>query len=419
MELNFTTVSGKSRGYRILVGVLLAMVVVLFTAFLVAYLNGQQVWGISNAVPWGQLITLDIYFIGLSAGAIVVSGLSYVLKREEFKPIGRIAVFTGLLIFTGAMVCVLVDLGRPEKFWRLFMYGVLNNMTSMFALNSIWYGGYILLMAVYLWLAIEGKHRLATIIGTIDILWAVGVHSFTGAIFGLITSREILSSPLKPFEFIVAAISSGTALLTLVVAVVFKSTRRALDNKVIISLGKLLSYVVVVLFVMIFFDKLTHTYFPERAGSIFLFTGPYWWLFWLLQIGMGIVLPAIILFNPKTGKSVRWVLVAAASVVIGVLGERAAITIPGTAQVQQLYPGELQGVWGTPGIFPITLWETLLTLGIVSLVALLYTLGLKYLELMPAAEKAAETEAAAEAAPAVAEAPPAGEAPATGGEPAA
>ena len=67
------------------------MVAVMATAFIVAYLRGQQVWGISDAVPWGQLITVDIFFIGLSAGAIVVSALSYVLKREEYKPIGRIA----------------------------------------------------------------------------------------------------------------------------------------------------------------------------------------------------------------------------------------------------------------------------------------------------------------------------------------
>jgi molybdopterin-containing oxidoreductase family membrane subunit len=386
MKLTFAPIEGKSRSYRIMLGILGFMVAVLITAFLVFYLKGQQVWGISNAVPWGQLITLDIYFIGLSAGAIVVSGLSYVLGREEFKPIGRVAVLMGLLLFTGAMVCVLVDLGRPEKFWRLFMYGYLNNMTSMFALNSIWYGGYIVLMAVYLWLAIENKTKLAMIVGTVDVLWAVGVHSFTGAIFGLISTREILASPLKPFEFITAALTSGTALLTIVVIATFKYTKRNLDNKVITSLGRLLSVIIIVLFVMIFFDKLTHAYFPEREGVIFLFTGPYWWLFWVLQIGMGIILPLAILFHPKWGKSVKGIVIACASVVLGVLGERAAITIPGTAQVQQLYPGEIQGQWGAAGTFPITLWETLLTLGIVSLVALLFILGLKYLEILPVKE---------------------------------
>ena len=65
-----------------MVVILVVMVVVLTISYVVAYLKGFQVWGINNAVPWGQLITLDIYFIGLSAGAIVVSGLSLPWPRD-------------------------------------------------------------------------------------------------------------------------------------------------------------------------------------------------------------------------------------------------------------------------------------------------------------------------------------------------
>jgi Ni/Fe-hydrogenase subunit HybB-like protein len=390
MDLTYLPIEGKSRAYRAMIAFLGIMVAVLVASFLVYYLKGMQVWGISNAIPWGQLITLDIYFIGLSAGAIVVSGLSYVLGREEFKPIGRVAIYLGLLIFIGAMVAVLVDLGRLEKFWRLFVYGYLNNMTSMFAINSIWYGGYILLMLVYLWLALENKIKLAMIIGTIDVLWAIGVHSFTGEIFGLVGAREILHSPIKPFEFIAAALTSGTALLIIVVVAAFKFSNRFIDKKVVFSLGRLLSMIIIVLFFMVFFDKLTHMYVTQREGTVFLFTGPYWWLFWVFQIGMGIVIPLIILFHPKAGKSIKGVVVASISVVIGVLGERAALIIPGTAHVQQLYPGNIEGVWGTPGVFLITFWETALTLGIIGLVALLFVLGLKHLPLLPASTKGEE-----------------------------
>ncbi|MFC2033313.1 NrfD/PsrC family molybdoenzyme membrane anchor subunit [Chloroflexota bacterium] len=409
MEISYEPIEGKSKGYRnmlIVFGIVLAVFV---TAYLVAYLRGFQVWGVNNAVPWGQLITFDIYFIGLSAGAIVVSSLGYVFKREEYKSIGRIAVFIGLLMMIGAMVCVLADLGRPEKFWRLFMFFYLNNMTSMFAINGILYGGYILLMMVYLGLVMEGKMKLAAIIGVIDVIWAIAVHTGTGAIFGFITTRDIMTSPIKPFEFVAAACTSGTALVIILSFVAFKYCKRYLDKKVIISLGKLLAMIIIILAVMVLFDKLTHIYFPHREGTVFLFTGPYWWLFWIFQIGMGIVIPLIILFHPKAGQSVKWVLVAAASVVIGVLGERAALVIPGTAQVQQLYPGEIQGIWGAAGVFPVTFWESMMSIGVVTLVATLFVLGLKFLPLLPAqkveeepaleetpGEEAPQEEAAAE-----------------------
>jgi molybdopterin-containing oxidoreductase family membrane subunit len=137
MERNYSTIEGTSRGYKVLVALLGVMVGVFIVSFLVAYLKGQQVWGVSNIIPWGQLITFYIFFIGLSAGAIIISSLSYVFKREIYEPIGRMAVFMGILLMVGAMTFVMVDLGRPEKAWRLFMYFYLNNMTSLFAINSI------------------------------------------------------------------------------------------------------------------------------------------------------------------------------------------------------------------------------------------------------------------------------------------
>lgn len=89
-------------------------------------------------------------------------------------------------------------------------------------------------------------------------------------------------------------------------------------------------------------------------------------------------------FNPsRTGKTVNGVIVASTSVVIGVLGERAALVIPGTAYPQPLYPGHIEGIWGAPVVFPITAWETFLTLGVISFIALLFVVGLKYLEILP------------------------------------
>ncbi len=386
MEMNFSSIEGKSKGYSLLILGLSIMVGVFILSFLVVYLKGQQVWGVSNIVPWGQLITLDIYFIGLSAGAIIVSSLSYVFKREEYKPIGRMAVFLGLLLMVGAMLSVLVDLGRPEKFWRLFMYFYLNNMTSLFAINGIFYSGYILLMLVYLWLVLENKMEAAAIIGTIDVLWAMAVHMGTGAIFGLIGNREIFFSPLKPFEFLTAALSSGTALIILSIVLTFRFTHRKIDPPLISSLGKLLSYIIWVLLILVFVDKLTHLYFPNREGTVYLFTGNYWWLFWVFQIGLGIIIPLFLLKHPRTSRTVRGITAASLLVALGVLGERAALVIPGTAYPQPIYPGHIEGIWGTPGMFRITTWETLLTLGIISFVALLFVLGLKYLEILPAPE---------------------------------
>ncbi len=269
------------------------------------------------------------------------------------------------------------------------------------------------MMIFYLWAVMEGKHRFAVVIGTIDVIWAIGVHTGTGSIFAFMGNRELMLSSLRPFEFIVAALSSGTAALILMVVATYKFTKRQINRELVVALGRLLIIFMVTLALMIFFDKMVHNYFPHRSPTEFLFTGPYWYFFWLFQIGMGIVIPLIIVASPA-GRTVKGVVIAAAFVVVGVLGERISLVIPGTALPQPLYPGQIEGIWGQASIFQFTFWETMLSLGIVCLVGLLYVLGLKYLELTPSSEftgvveppVAVTAEAAAEEA----------DAPADGGE---
>jgi len=386
MQRSYVTIEGKSRGYYLLVTLLGLGSIFLLVSFIVSYLKGQQVWGVSNIIPWGQLIIFYIYFIGLSAGAIIISSFSYVLKWDFYKPITRLAVFMGILLMLGAMLFVFVDLGRPEKFWRLFAYYFLNNMTSMFVINSIFYVGYMTLMVLYLWLIFENKKKWAAIVGTLDVIWAISVHMGTGAIFGLIGNREIFFSPIKPFEFLAAALTSGTSLIILITLGAFKFTGRKIREELIFSLGRLLSGLILVLLILVFVDKVTHLYFPARESTFYLFGGSYWWLFWLFQIGMGILIPLFLLTYPRTGRTVKGVSFASLSVMIGVFGERAALVIPGTAYPQHFFPGLIEGMWGKPGIFPVTVWESLLCLGIVSYIALLFVLGLKFLEILPAQE---------------------------------
>ena len=167
-------------------------------------------------------------------------------------------------------------------------------------------------MLIYLWLIFEGKKKWPVIVGTADVLWAVAVHMGTGAIFGLIGNREIFFSPIKPFEFLAAALTSGTSLIILVCDEHFQIDQTGDRGRSwFFLLGRLLSYMIIVLLVMVFVDKLTHLYFPNRESTVYLFTGDYWWIFWVFQIGMGIAIPLILLMLPRTGKTTGGIVAAA------------------------------------------------------------------------------------------------------------
>jgi molybdopterin-containing oxidoreductase family membrane subunit len=321
---------------------------------MVSYISGHHVLGSSSIIPWGIPITITIYLIGLSAGSLILSALTYVFGKEEYRPIARLAVYLAIILIFGAMIGIALDLGRPEKSWRLFMFFVLNNMRSMFAVNGILYGGYFLIGMVYLGAIFSEKYKFIKMMGIIAISWAALVHMGTGAIFGFIATRPIFFSPIKPFEFLSAAMVSGLALLIIVVVAIFKFTKRDLNKDIIFSLSRLLRVLIIVLAVMVLVDKLTHLYSPHR-------------------------------------KTLKGVMVAAFLVVIGIFGERFSLVIPGTAYPLPFYPGKIEGIWGMAGSFPITPVESFMSLGIFTLMGLLFLVGLKHLELLPVDEGGQKT----------------------------
>jgi len=387
MELTFETIDGKSRGFRILTATLAAVSMAGFISFVISYIKGHSLLGTSNVIPWGMPIIITIYLIGLSAGSLILSSLTYVFKKEEYRPISRMAVFLAIVLIFGAMVGIALDLGRPEKSWRLFMFFVLNNMRSMFAINGILYGGYFLIGLVYLGFIFGEKSKWTKVMGIIAMGWAALVHMGTGAIFGFIATRPIFFSPVKPFEFLAAAMVSGLALLMIAVVAIFRFTKRNLNKDIIFSLSRLLPVLITVLAVMVLVDKLTHLYSPDREPMVWLLTGPYSWVFWGLQVGCAYILPILLLGHPRYRKTIKGVMAAAFLVVIGIFGERFALVIPGTAYPLPFYPGKIEGIWGAAGSFPLTPVELLMSIGIFALMGLFFILGLKNLELLPADEK--------------------------------
>ncbi|MFC1925308.1 NrfD/PsrC family molybdoenzyme membrane anchor subunit [Chloroflexota bacterium] len=383
LDINFVPVEGKSKRYYIAVAVFAVIALTGIISFIISYIAGHHTFGANNQIPWGLPIVVAIYLIGLSAGLHILAFLIYIMGHDHYKQVIRVAVFLAVILIFGAMISIGIELGRIEKMWRLFTFGYLNNMQSMLALNSIFYSCYFLSAVIYLGSLLTNKKRFSMIMGMVAFFWAMATHGGTGAIFGFISSREPWFSPLSPFEFILAAFVSSIALLVLVLLIIFKTTNRPLRSDIVSSLGGLLKIFLICLIIVMVIGELTHLYSPEREGIMFMITGPYSWAFWILQVGMGIVIPMVILFHPKTKGSNRYIVAACISVVIGVFVKRLYLVIAGLAYPQHYYPGEIEGIWGQVGSYSLAPVEILLCIGIFGLLALLYTVGLKFMDLLP------------------------------------
>jgi molybdopterin-containing oxidoreductase family membrane subunit len=228
------------------------------------------------------------------------------------------------------------------------------------------------------------KEKLSKIMGMATFCWAILTHGGTGLIFGLIVAREPWFSSLRPFEFIMAALTSSLALLVIVIVLAFKSTQLQARNELVVSLGKLLAGFLCGLLLLIWVGELILGYIPKHAASAFMLGGPFSWLFWVFQVLLGEVIPLFILFHPRLRKKVQGVVTASLLIVMGVFFERFYLVIPGLAYPLSYLPGKIEGVYGAVGFFPLTLVESVISVSMFGFTGFLFILGLKYLELLPA-----------------------------------
>jgi molybdopterin-containing oxidoreductase family membrane subunit len=385
MENEYRPIEGNSPGYYTLLAVLLLLVAAgLFATFWMSA-HGLHHSGMTNRVPWGLQIVMAVFYIGLSAGSLVVSGLYGIFGKLEYKPFARIAAFLAMLFLIAGLLSIVTDQGRIDRVFVMpFAYF---NATSMFSINPALYMGHIMICIFYLWALFKQKGRLTKVSSVVVVLWALCVHTGTGAIFAF-TPRELYNTALLPPSFVAAALSSGAALMILVLTSLFRVTRRYLDVVLVIWLGRLLAVFIIVAMYVILIENAHRFYLIEsrEATSYYLFKGYHAWLFWGGLIVVGSVIPALLLFNRRTGTSLRWIIVASVMVVAGVMCERYLIVLPGLEYPPELLPGwEIVASSVAEGIvaYHISLLEVLQAFGVLSLIAFIFVLGLKYLPVLP------------------------------------
>jgi Ni/Fe-hydrogenase subunit HybB-like protein len=385
MEIQFESIDGKSRSYQLLLIVLAAFAVAGLIATWWVIREGIWVTGMTNRIPWGLQIVMAVYYIGLSAGSLVISGLYGVFGKIEYKPFARLAVYLAMLFLIAGLLSILTDQGRMDRvFVEPFVYF---NLQSMFSINPILYIGHILICVVYLWALFYEKKRLTTVIATLAFGWAFCVHSGTGAIFGF-GARMLYESPLLPASFVAAAMASGTALMIVIIVALFKITNRHVDDELVLWLGRLLAVCLLVVVYFLFAENAYRVYVVElrKAAMYYLFGGFHSILFWGGLVIAGCFIPMFILFRKKTGSSIRWVVFAAVLVVFGVLCERYVIVLPGLMHPPEMFPG--MQVTGSPIAegyvsYSVSLPEILQALGVLGVIGFMFAAGLKIFKLLP------------------------------------
>lgn len=419
----------RRRAFALWLAVLVAFIAAGLAAAYQVFTRGLVVTNLSDLAPWGLWIVVDLSFIALSAGAFSLSALAHLLGRENFKPVARIAVFIGILGYTGAMMSLLLDIGRPDRFWHSLVYWQTHSMLWEVTMCITLYFSVLLLevfpmlvelpfLARFKWLNRLGHrvHRFAPLLAVMGMALSLLHQSSLGATYGVVAGRAFLFRATMPLLFIASAVAAGMAFTVQMTLIVQWLGRRILvPKKTLFEVGQVAGALLLVYLYMRFWDSTAgnYGYVPGRSeAELLLTTGTFGVSFWGWEIILGGIVAAIFLIAARARQSIAMLMIGAGLTMAGTVANRwnttmLAFTQPLSTSPQLTDPAVVRY---TPSLVE---WAT--TLGILAGVTLLFSLGVRFLPAFRGTAPQPNVPASPELAPTGADLPGAATAP-TGGD---
>jgi Ni/Fe-hydrogenase subunit HybB-like protein len=361
-------------------------------------------------VPWGLWVAFYLFFLGLSAGAFLVTTMTYVFKMERFEKIGPLAAFTVLIALLCEVIFITLDLGQMVRIYRFmltpsftslmtWMFVLFNVMLVIYALKTflllreelVQWGsattrkGY----KIYRLLSLGRTHyglldrkrdeHLVHVLSLISIPVGLVFYGANGAFFAILLNRPIWNSALTPLLFITAALLSGGALITFLIYLFQRDDRLVRD----------LSQVILFILITFLFLEALQFFVGYQSGVVSVVTslnliafGRYWWSFWIIHLLIGSLIPLLLLiFKQEQPRSLAW---ACFLIVVTFLTVRFNFVIPDLAVYK------LEGLENTffhqrlrTDYIP-NLMEWLVSIWVVSLGVLAFLLGARWLPVISA-----------------------------------
>lgn len=368
------------RGYRVLLGVLLAAVVTGLIAWILQLRRGLGVTGLSSSVPWGIYIVNFIFFVGISYAGTLLSAVLRLVNAGWRRPITRVAEIVTVASLLIAATMIFADLGRPgiapfriitaaragsPLIWDVVVLSTYLFAALLFLLLPLIPDvarcldrhptGRGLRYRLYRRLSFgwedgaRQRRRLEKAMGILAVTIipvAILAHSAVAWIFG-VTARPVWNSTIFAPYFVLGAVFSGTAVIVLVMA----GYRRALGLQAFftdshfLKLGYILLTLNLVYMYFTFSEYWTIGYTTVasdyQAPLAAILSGTHAWAFWF-AILLGMLLPALLVALPWT-RTVGGVTMASALVVVGMWLKRWIIVVP------PLESGMTPGSLGTYG----------------------------------------------------------------------
>ena len=382
------------------------------SAGLVILFRGLAPTNLTDLVPWGLWITIDLSSIALSAGAFSLCAVVYIVGLKQYERVARTASFIGIIGYSMAMLCLLMDIGRPDRFWHAFVYwnphSVLWEVTMCVGLyftvltleflpllgEADWFKAFLPKVAE----KFAHLHHYAPILAIAGLGFSMLHQSSLGATYGILSSRPLWYSPSLSVLFMFSAVIGGIALTIFASMLSARLSPAAnVDDDVLQKLAHFVGWALALYLYFRFWYtfSMNYTYQPGRTEGLALLTkGPLAVNFWVGEILFGAVIPIFILLKAKWRANPALRMLALLMVVGGVVAYRWDVNLSGQLVILSYLPGELETLYTT---YSPALIEWMVGAGVIAFGFMAFTLGVNFLKVV---DHGVEEETVAEQAPA-------------------
>jgi Fe-S-cluster-containing dehydrogenase component/formate-dependent nitrite reductase membrane component NrfD len=256
----------------------------------------REVYDVPHMTPWGKKIATYLWTKSIASGVLLVSALLLNLGFDQdgvflsiFSPL------VSLIFLAATMGLLILDLKKPGRFYYLFTRANFNSWLVL--------GGYVLMIfgvLLAVWLALmltEGI--LVPWLVWLTALFAVASAGYSAFLFAQARGRDFWQSPLLFWHLVVQAIAAGSAFLIVIRAIEALTPYQLISPAMFAWLNQALMITLLAGLAMIF-GELFMKHGAEdstRAGNMLLI-GPLKKPFWLLAIGLGNVVPIVLVLWP-------------------------------------------------------------------------------------------------------------------------
>ncbi len=337
------------------------------------FIGGHSAADYGSYVPWGLWIAAYVALIGASAGAFAYAAFIFTQRRKDHYPMAVMATLVAFGAFAAGMLNVWLDLGHPMRAWKLVFQTSFGSVMGLMAWLYVAYG-LILLVGLY-------RMRKGTIPSLLEryswvaFLFAVLFAGAEGSLFGVVGAQPLWESGLTPILFLA---ESGLFGLGLVAAAAWIFGILDSARARTIGTGMLIMGAAVLVMEWAEFSTGLMAGVPGKTeGLLAIIAGPYWWVFWILHFGLGLVVPAVLLIY-KRGDAMATGLAGA---LVGAMAIASKLNLILPAIAQEEIAG-LSEAFSGPGLgttyFP-TAMEWLVWMGTLGLAGLVVLTGHRYL----------------------------------------